>query len=476
MLALLCITVAHAQPATVDNTGQAASGVQTVVELTPEEQAWLAAHPSVPFCVDPDWQPFEWIDEQGRHAGIGADLLALAASRTGINLQLFPTRSWTESLAASRRGDCLVLSFLNQTPARDEWLIFTEPMMVEVNVFITREEHPFIADPLSLHDEIIVLPEGTAVEEWVRNDLPNLQVITVPTEREALQMVNSREADMTLRSLTMAAETIRSEGWFNLKIAGQAQNYSNFLRAGVVSEHPLLRDILNKGIATLTAAERYDVIDRHVSINVTTAVDYELVRNILIAFVLVAASSLFWILKLRALNHRLQHLSRTDTLTGLYNRSYGNTVFEREIQRARRYQRALSVIMVDADHFKRVNDELGHLVGDKVLQELASIIRAQVRPVDVVCRWGGEEILIICPETSREAVRILAQRLIEAVRESRFSSQRQQTISAGVATWRTDDNVDSLIRRADEAMYLAKRNGRDQLGELDVDSAEPLVP
>ncbi|WP_211213787.1 transporter substrate-binding domain-containing protein, partial [Aquaspirillum serpens] len=114
------------------------------VSLSAEEQRYLAQHPVIKVCVDPDWAPFERINEQGQHEGIGADLLQLVAKRVGIRVELYPVLNWEESLAASKSGRCQIMSFLNQTPAREKWLIFTEPVFYDQNAIITREEHPFI--------------------------------------------------------------------------------------------------------------------------------------------------------------------------------------------------------------------------------------------------------------------------------------------------------------------------------------------
>ena len=133
------------------------------VVLTDLEQAYIQDHPEITLCVDPDWVPFESINEEGRHEGIAADLLRLVAARTGLRLRLVPTVDWDDSLAASRDGRCQLVSFLNRTPQREAWLLFSEPLFTDTNVFITREPHPFISDPGGLEGETIVLPRGTAM-------------------------------------------------------------------------------------------------------------------------------------------------------------------------------------------------------------------------------------------------------------------------------------------------------------------------
>jgi polar amino acid transport system substrate-binding protein len=266
--------------------------------LSDAERRHIQQLGAINFCVDPDWLPFEVIDSKGQHVGIAADLLTLVAQRTGLTLQLLKTMNWPDSLAASKAGRCRLLSLLNQTPVRDAWLIFTDPLLTDDNVLITREEHPFVVDLASLPDQIMALPKGTSIEERLRQEYPNIKIVVTDTEAEALQMVSDRKADMTMRALIVAAYTIKHEGWFNLKIAGQVPGYRNQLRIGIVNNDSVLRDILNKGVASITPVERQQIIDRHITITATTSIDYALVRQLLAVIVLILLTSLFWLRKI----------------------------------------------------------------------------------------------------------------------------------------------------------------------------------
>ena len=268
------------------------------VAVPSQAQERTVQQPSpIRYCVDPDWSPFEVIDSQGQHRGIAADLLALASKRSGVGMELFPTKDWPESLAASKAGHCQLLSLLNETPARNEWLVFTQPILVDENVLVTREEHAFIADLAGLENHTMVLPKGTSIEERVRRDFPNIKITITDSESEALAMVSERKADLTMRSLIVAAYTIKRQGWFNLKIAGQVPGYANLLRVGVINSQPQLRDALNKGVASITPMERQHIIDQHITINATTQIDYGPLKLIVGVFVLVLITSLFWLAK-----------------------------------------------------------------------------------------------------------------------------------------------------------------------------------
>jgi len=417
----------------------------------------------VTFCVDPDWPPFEQIDAQGRHVGIAADLLRLAAQRSGLSLQLLATKDWDESLAASQAGRCEVLSFLNQSPKRDAWLLFTDPVLVDENVLITREEHAFVSDLASLSQETVVLPKGTSIEERVRHDYPNLKVVLVDSEAEAFKRVSERHADLTIRSLIVAAETIKRQGWFNLKIAGQIPNYGNQLRIGVLKSQAALRDHLNLGVASITPIERQKIIDQHIAIKVVGVVDYTLLKWLAAISLAILLTSAYWIRRLHQINAQLEKLSHTDALTGLRNRTGFESLYQQELARSRRQNLALSVVLVDIDFFKRINDERGHPEGDRVLAEVAVLLRESARLGDHIIRWGGEEFLLLCPATTSLQAERLAERLVLAARARDFRLGRPLTLSAGVATLEVQDVPGQIFARVDAALYLAKTQGRDQV-------------
>jgi diguanylate cyclase (GGDEF)-like protein len=123
----------------------------------------------------------------------------------------------------------------------------------------------------------------------------------------------------------------------------------------------------------------------------------------------------------------------------------------------------LSVIMLDIDHFKAINDDFGHLIGDKVLADLGRLLMQATRNVDTVCRWGGEEFVVICHETPLGQAEQLAERLLQRAREHGFASQRPLTLSAGVAHVQAGDVPDTLVARADAALYQAKNSGRNRV-------------
>lgn len=165
-------------------------------------------------------------------------------------------------------------------------------------------------------------------------------------------------------------------------------------------------------------------------------------------------------------------LSVIDQLTGLYNRRYMVGQLQKWLQRAVLGGEPVSLIALDIDHFKRVNDTWGHHAGDVVLQEIATRLNAHVRPRDIVCRPGGEEFIVILPETTGDLACTAAERLRQAIAEEPFEvegvpTSLDVTVSAGVSTTRgADDTPAALMKRADEALYAAKTEGRNRVKSL----------
>ena len=164
---------------------------------------------------------------------------------------------------------------------------------------------------------------------------------------------------------------------------------------------------------------------------------------------------------------QLERIVLTDPLSGCYNRRGFDQLVTREVSRAVRGGHPISVLALDVDHFKRVNDEFGHLTGDEVLREMGSLLRDTARLGDVVARIGGEEFEILAPDTNVEGAQILADRIHHAFATRVFASvggQRKITISIGIASEaaRNDQIAGTLMARADEALYVAKRNGRNR--------------
>ena len=167
--------------------------------------------------------------------------------------------------------------------------------------------------------------------------------------------------------------------------------------------------------------------------------------------------------ELEKTNQELYVLSVTDKLTQVYNRAKLDAELHHEVIRAKRYKPDLSIITLDIDHFKRVNDRFGHGVGDSVLVGVATVLQDSIRETDIVGRWGGEEFLIILPQTQHEQALVVAEKICQAISSEHFTVVGQVTASLGVTSFSEDDSEQQLLARADAALYRAKNTGRNRV-------------
>ncbi len=170
--------------------------------------------------------------------------------------------------------------------------------------------------------------------------------------------------------------------------------------------------------------------------------------------------------ELREREAAMQKLAATDPLTGIANRRKFNDELERELERAQRHGFPVALIIMDIDHFKRINDTYGHPAGDSVLVEFARAVEANIRANDLFARWGGEEFIILAPHVDSANLRPFAEKLRQEVENTAFTGVGKTTCSIGATTHQAGETMHELIARVDRALYLAKKNGRNRVEQL----------
>lgn len=195
--------------------------------------------------------------------------------------------------------------------------------------------------------------------------------------------------------------------------------------------------------------------------NVRLALILAILADIVAAYGLVLLTNERVEAELQAARRDIEVLARTDSLTGLWNRRHFEDTLEAEVARARRYGTPLSLLALDADHFKRINDQLGHHAGDTVLREIAQQLSAGIRHSDVLCRWGGEEFMVLVPRTGLEQAAVMAEKIREGLASHEFAPVGPVTVSIGVGEVGSSEAVEVWLRRVDAALYEAKQQGRN---------------
>ena len=159
----------------------------------------------------------------------------------------------------------------------------------------------------------------------------------------------------------------------------------------------------------------------------------------------------------------LQCLASIDALTQIYNRYKFDQLLALEVERARRYQQPLSLVILDIDHFKSVNDQYGHDEGDRILQIVADVLRKNLRQSDIYARWGGEEFVLLMAHTNLQEAENMAEKIRQLFSAVTYGNNQPLTASFGVSQLHTEEDSDSLIKSADDALYKAKRSGRNRI-------------
>lgn len=172
------------------------------------------------------------------------------------------------------------------------------------------------------------------------------------------------------------------------------------------------------------------------------------------------------ITKIKKMEDELKRLSITDKLTGIYNRAKFTEALTDEINRYKRYNGNLSLMMFDIDHFKKINDSFGHDIGDEVLKKLSKLVKEYIRDTDLFFRWGGEEFMVLLPHTGLNDATNLSERIREKIENKYFKGPNTVTCSFGVTQYNEKDTEELFTKRVDEALYESKHNGRNRVTAL----------
>lgn len=445
------------------------------VGLTPNERIFLNNKQSISYCISPENMPFEAI-QQGLLQGMSADFLEMFSEVLNTPFRLIPTTSWAESLTRIQSGDCEILPMVNKTDERNEYLDFTRSYLTFEIAIISQEKEGFIGGLPDLAGKKVTLPAGVFTEKIIAKKYPGIQLIPLPTVHDCLLELSSGNVEAAVLSLPLATYHIRQLGLDNLKVAGYS-GLQDTIRIGIKKDSSQLHSIMSKVVRSLQKKEIDEVTQHWVSLTFEHRFDYSLMFKILAGVGFLMMLFGIWNYQLMRFNKQLakahseleqksrelEMLSNTDALTGLFNRRQIENKLSMEIGRHLRYQHPLSVVIIDIDNFKSINDSLGHQAGDQVLKKLAHILQSGVRNSDIVGRWGGEEFLITCTESDLEGASTLAEHLRTELNSIHFGKVGSITASFGVAAFRKGETKDHFINRADEALYKAKANGRDRV-------------
>lgn len=463
----------------IENTTDLTQGIYRAdrdeLTFTAEEKAWLKAHPVIRVGVDRAYAPLEFVDEQGQYQGMANDLFKLIKQQTGLEFQPALDLNWSQTIQAIKDKKLDVLSAVTATQARQDYLDFTLPYFKAPMVIAAREGTPYIADLSQIEGKRIAVVKDYAAHDKMKNFYPDQSLQLVSSSKEGLEAVASGQVYGFVDNVAVIGHYIKNSGLTNLHIAGELPFKANIAIA-VRKDWPILQSILQKVLLQMPSKQQAEITNQWLQVTYQKRYNGWQLFAIVMPILLVLLVVVFYNRKLKQAHQDLQQvnmalsvLSVTDHLTGVYNRQYLDQRLEEEISRVTRYPAPLSFVMMDLDHFKWVNDKHGHLIGDKILIQVTQVVQNNVRKTDTFGRWGGEEFILICPETDLAQATTLSEKIRQAIEDEAYPEQIHQTISLGVVEYHPNEPMNALVNRADENMYQAKQQGRNQ-----VVAGEPL--
>ena len=449
--------------------------------LSNEEKTYLNKKKELKLCIDPDWMPYEMFDKHGKHIGLSADYFYYFSKKLQIDIKPVITSNWSQTLEFMKDRKCDVLSLAMPTPSRKSYMNFTSTYLDMPLVLATKLNVTFIDNFKQLRNKKVAIVKDYAYAEIIKYKYPNLRLIEVKNTKKGLEKVAKEEVFAFIGSIADISYFTQKDFLGQVKIAGKFKE-SLQLSIGVRNDEPLLYSIFEKLVLNIPQNIKEIITNEYLAVKYEQKVDYILFWRSLIIFITIVLIGSYWMYALRKekkrvelllhklefaknqlkdKNKELKQIAITDKLTKLYNRVKLDESLLKELKRAKRYNHPFGLILVDIDNFKVVNDSYGHLVGDKVLKELASILTHYTREIDICGRWGGEEFMIICPETNYEGIGKLAELLRHKVESNEFEHVKTVTASFGIAEFKPTDSFDSVILKADKALYNAKHAGKN---------------
>ncbi|MGB0563895.1 MAG: transporter substrate-binding domain-containing protein [Spirulinaceae cyanobacterium] len=278
------------------------------LQLSAVDRAYLQRKGTIQMCVAPDWPPIDWIDEQGQHRGIVAELMQLIRERLEHPIELFPTSTWQETIEAVQARDCDFVSAITQTPEREGYLNFTLPYQELDVVIATDRQQIYIQDLGAFTAEQVATVEGSIYQTLLAENYPNLAVLPVADLQAGFKAVRRGQAMGFVDNLTSLAYFIQQTGAVDLQISGQVANPIQ-LRMGIRNDDEQLHEILSKALASISEQQRQDLANQWIAVTYAKGIDYRLLWRWLGGAIAVLLVIFYWNRQLAAANAKIRQLN-----------------------------------------------------------------------------------------------------------------------------------------------------------------------
>jgi len=425
--------------------------------------------------------------ENGVVKGYSIDYIRLLASKVDLKVTVIQGYTWNEYLELLKEEKIDVMLNIVHTKEREKFFSFTEPYFTVVNSVFTKKNSLY--NSLSdFNGKILCVVKGFSDIPLLKKFYPKINLLVVDTEKETFKMIAFGKADGTINNIGVGDSIITKYGLTNINPSFEIHDkrFKILISLATNKNNKNLLSILKKAQSLVTNKEKKTLKDKWLiekKLYDTYKMGYEIIKYVLIIILTIVLLGLYRYLLVRKLNTKLvkqskklndtkkelEKLAFIDSLTSLYTRRYFIEISENILNLAIRKRTDTFVIMIDIDDFKNVNDTYGHKVGDDVIVQCANIFKKLTRESDIICRWGGEEFVILFPETNLDGALKISEKIRASIQENEIlledNKKLEFTISIGLSKIKTVDKADIhvSISRADEALYEAKHSGKNKV-------------
>ncbi|MFO7885416.1 MAG: diguanylate cyclase, partial [Desulfobacteraceae bacterium] len=452
-------------------------------DLTRDEREYLEKKEDLTVSVVEN-RPFEFVDENGEHAGIVIDFYRVMADRMGLSLNFITAGSHDVAKNQVIAGTSDAVSIVQEKPAVLKSLGTTLAYISYPLAIATDSQSIYISALEELKDKKIGVSKKAVFLNSLKAWYPGIGFVEVDNVEKGLAAVQRGELYALVDTAPKIGYYIQTGNMVDLKISGELPYDVKFCTGVAADEKHLIR-IFDKAIHSMKKEEKRKIFQTWMSLKYEQKFDYSFLWQIVSVMVLIGIFFLYrnfalsrYNLKLAAVNNelllankKLEKISYMDGLTGIPNRRNFDSVLRKEWFRCKRNNDWLTVIMIDIDYFKAYNDRYGHLSGDDCLKRVAELIAdIPSRPGDFVARYGGEEFVVILPDTDKAGAALIAGKILNDVEKMKIVHEDSDissflTVSLGGACavpGKRGISSRHLVEEADQQLYKAKENGRNQ--------------
>jgi len=438
------------------------------INLTDKEKNFIKTH-MIKCVTTPNWAPFN-TEINGNITGISVDYWNLIKKRLDLKAKLLILNKWEKVLEYIKLKKADITLSTSSTEERAKYALFSKPYATFPIAIATRNDVGYIASMKFLKNKIIVVGKHYTAAKLLKKAYPKYNILEVDNIKKALEMVSEGKAYAAIDIMPVLIYNINEYEFANLKISGKTPLEFK-MQFMIRNDYEPLLSAINKAIDTITPQEKEKIYGKWIYVKFQEGFSLNQIIHWAIGLIIVIFFIfIYWIKRLKKeikkrhqLEEELKKISFYDALTCVYNRHKIDISLKNQIELSKNYKSPLSIIFFDVDNFKKINDTFGHKVGDEVLVKLSNIIKNNIRQTDIFGRWGGEEFIIILPNTNVTVAHNIANKLKTIIQNSQFPVINNLTCSFGVTELKESDSINTFVIRADTYLYEAKKRGKNQV-------------